>query len=49
VMDEAARCERVLLMREGVLIADDTPDGLRETTEQDDLEQAFLTLAEAVA
>ena len=47
VMDEAARCERVLLMREGRLIADDTPDGLRNTTRQNDLEQAFLTLAEA--
>jgi ABC-2 type transport system ATP-binding protein len=49
VMDEAARCERVLLMREGLLIADDTPDGLRSTTGKDDLEQAFLTLAEATA
>jgi ABC-2 type transport system ATP-binding protein len=47
VMDEAARCQRVLLMREGKLIADDTPDGLRDTTGQDDLELAFLTLAEA--
>jgi len=47
VMDEAARCERVLLMREGRLIAYDTPDGLRNTTGQNDLEQAFLTLAEA--
>jgi ABC-2 type transport system ATP-binding protein len=47
VMDEAARCHRVLLMRNGRLIADDTPDGLRNTTGQDDLEQAFLTLAEA--
>jgi len=47
VMDEAARCQRVLLMREGKLIADDTPNGLRDTTGQDDLELAFLTLAEA--
>jgi ABC-2 type transport system ATP-binding protein len=46
VMDEAARCEQVLLLREGKLIADDTPDGLRHQTGQDDLEQAFLTLAE---
>ncbi len=28
VMDEASRCERLLLMREGRFIADDTPDGL---------------------
>jgi ABC-2 type transport system ATP-binding protein len=46
VMDEAARCERVLLLREGRLIANDTPDGLRRQSGQDDLEQAFLTLAE---
>ena len=45
-MDEAARCERVLLMRDGRLVADDTPDGLRRHTGQDDLEQAFLVLAE---
>lgn len=46
VMDEAARCDRVVLMREGQLIADATPDELRKDTGQDDLEQAFLTLAE---
>ena len=47
VMDEAARCDRVLLLREGRLLADDSPDGLRGTTGHDDLEQAFLSLAEA--
>jgi len=46
VMDEAGRCDRVLLMREGRLIADATPDELRAETGQDDLEQAFLALAE---
>ncbi|MDN5583257.1 MAG: ABC transporter ATP-binding protein [Corynebacterium sp.] len=46
VMDEAARCDRVLLLREGQLIADATPDELRRRTGQDDLEQAFLALAE---
>jgi len=46
VMDEAARCQRVLLLRDGRLVADDTPDGLREHTGQHDLERAFLTLAE---
>ena len=49
VMDEAARCERVLLLRDGRLVADDTPDGLRRHTGQDDLEQAFLVLAEHAA
>jgi len=46
VMDEAGRCDRVLLMREGRIIADSTPDELRADTGEDDLEQAFLTLAE---
>jgi ABC-2 type transport system ATP-binding protein len=44
VMDEAARCDRLLLMREGVLLADETPDQLRSRTGSTDLEQAFLRL-----
>jgi ABC-2 type transport system ATP-binding protein len=44
VMDEAARCQRLLLMREGRVLADDTPDGLRGSTGTPDLEQAFLHL-----
>jgi ABC-2 type transport system ATP-binding protein len=44
VMDEAARCDRLLLMREGLLMADDTPAGLRDRTASADLEQAFLRL-----
>lgn len=46
VMDEAGRCGRVLLMREGAMIADTSPAGLRDETGTDDLEQAFLVLAE---
>ncbi len=46
VMDEAARCDRVLLLRSGALVADATPDELRTQTGADDLEQAFLILAE---
>ncbi len=49
VMDEAGRCDRVLLMREGELIADETPDGLRAQAGTDDLEEAFLVLAERSA
>ncbi|WP_235928563.1 hypothetical protein [Nesterenkonia haasae] len=48
-MDEAARCARVLLMREGQLIADATPEELRKQTGHDDLEQAFLVIAERSA
>ncbi|HEV2784006.1 MAG TPA: ABC transporter ATP-binding protein [Actinophytocola sp.] len=44
VMDEAARCERLLLMREGQILADDTPLALRSSTGTPDLEQAFLHL-----
>jgi ABC-2 type transport system ATP-binding protein len=46
VMDEADRCDRLLLMREGVIIADDTPDRIREKTRSDDIESAFLALVE---
>ncbi|MEJ7636316.1 ABC transporter ATP-binding protein [Aeromicrobium sp.] len=49
VMDEAGRCDRVLLMREGRLIADATPDGLRTQSGEDDLEKAFLVIAEGRA
>ena len=42
VMDEAARCERLLLMRDGLLLADDTPEALRATTGTQNLEDAFL-------
>ena len=44
VMDEATRCDRLLLMREGHIIADDTPDAIRAATGTDDLEEAFLRL-----
>jgi len=50
VMDEAAQCHRLLLMREGRVVADDTPAGLRAATGTDDLEEAFLrTLARLTA
>jgi ABC-2 type transport system ATP-binding protein len=46
VMDEAARCDRLLLMREGRLVADTTPDELRERTGEQEMESAFLRLVE---
>jgi ABC-2 type transport system ATP-binding protein len=44
VMDEADRCDRLLLLRDGQLLADDTPHELRTSTGADDLEGAFLHL-----
>jgi len=44
VMDEAGRCDRLLLIREGRLVADDTPAAIRAATGTDDLEAAFLRL-----
>jgi len=46
VMDEADRCDRLLLMREGRIIADDTPDRIREQTGAADIESAFLALVD---
>jgi ABC-2 type transport system ATP-binding protein len=47
VMDEASRCDRLLLMRDGRLLADDTLDGLLATTGAPDVESAFMTLVDA--
>ena len=44
VMDEAGRCHRLLLIREGRLIADDTPAAIRAQAGTDDLDEAFLRL-----
>ncbi|WP_109530005.1 MULTISPECIES: ABC transporter ATP-binding protein [Nocardia] len=44
VMDEAEHCDRLLLMRDGALLAESSPDELRERTGEQNLEQAFLTL-----
>ena len=49
VMDEAERCHRLLLMREGRIIADGPPDEIRERTGAADIEGAFLHLVEASA
>ena len=42
VMDEASRCERLVLLREGRLVAETSPDRLRAEAGTDDLEEAFL-------
>jgi len=47
VMDEADRCDTLLLLREGSLLAQATPGEIRERTGEDDLDAAFLRLVEA--
>ena len=47
VMDEAERTDDLILMRDGRLIASAPPRDLLISTGADDLESAFLTLAEA--
>ena len=46
VMDEAVRCDRLLLMRDGALLAEDTPEELLRQTGTKDIEAAFLALVE---
>lgn len=47
VMDEARRCDRLLLLREGDLVADSTPAQLRAEAGTDDMDQAFLRIVRA--
>lgn len=49
VMDEAVRCDRLLLMREGTMLADDTLPGVLAMTGTTDAEQAFLILVDRAA
>ncbi|GAB3853914.1 ABC transporter ATP-binding protein [Nocardioides maradonensis] len=46
VMDEADRCDRLLLMREGRIIAHDTPAAVKAAAGVDSVEEAFLALVE---
>jgi len=47
VMDEAARCHQLLLMRDGRILASETPEALLERTGTTDLSQAFLAVIHA--
>ncbi len=46
VMDEAERCDTLVLLREGRLLAAATPSELRRSTATEDLDQTFLALVE---
>ena len=47
VMDEATRCDRLILLREGQVLADLTPAELLERTGETDADAAFLALVDA--
>lgn len=49
VMDEAERCGRLLLVREGRILAHDTPDAVRAASGAATVEEAFLALVEGHA
>jgi ABC-2 type transport system ATP-binding protein len=49
VMDEAERCDELLLLREGQILASGTPAELKERTAAADLDEAFLKLVEDAA
>jgi ABC-2 type transport system ATP-binding protein len=46
VMDEASECDELLLMRDGALLEQSTPERLREQTGEQDLGRAFLAIIE---
>jgi ABC-2 type transport system ATP-binding protein len=46
VMDEADRCSHLLLMRDGHILAAQTPGQLRDETGEDDLGEAFVRTIE---
>jgi ABC-2 type transport system ATP-binding protein len=46
VMDEAERCDRLVLLREGTVLAAETPGALRARTGASGLDEAFLRLVE---
>ncbi|MFE1793824.1 ABC transporter ATP-binding protein [Streptomyces sp. NPDC059525] len=46
VMDEAERCHDLLLMREGRILAQDTPEALRTRTHGATVEEGFLRLVD---
>ena len=49
VMDEAERCDQLLLMRDGAILAQDTPAAIKTGAGAQDIESAFLRLVEDVA
>ena len=49
VMDEADRCDELVLIRDGRILAQSPPEELLRSTRTDDLESAFLVLIEGAS
>jgi ABC-2 type transport system ATP-binding protein len=49
VLDEARRCGRILLLREGRLVADDSPGAIAERAGTEDMDEAFLRIVDQLA
>ncbi len=47
VMEEAGHCQQLVLLRDGAILACDTPAELRRQTGVDDMDEVFLRLIEA--
>lgn len=47
VMDEATHCDRLLLLRDGTLIADQTPAEVLAGSSADNMDEAFLRLVDS--
>jgi len=47
VMEEAGHCQQLVLLRDGAILACDTPDALRRQTGVHDMDEVFLRLIEA--
>jgi ABC-2 type transport system ATP-binding protein len=48
VMEEAERCDDLLLVRDGKILAHDSPESFRARTKSETVEQGFLKLVEAL-
>lgn len=48
VMDEADRCDILFLLRDGKVLASGTPQGLKEKTGEDEMEDVFISLVEQI-
>ncbi len=48
-MEEAEHCDELLLMRDGDLLAAESPEELRARTGRQQLDEAFLVLIEGTA